>query len=177
MAMTVEADRVQVDPSQSPGRQLDPRRAPVGLDLIAESAKRRERRSFLLGIDREVQIAILAGLPAHERGNAPAPCNPGSDIPPAPTPRAPQRLIRAASTNCLACRRIGHSVAASGRARLQRGVELGMACESRLDLRFTPRVRSSRSRSATWCAETSPVMSTRARPRRERRRVPRAEPW
>src|SRR3954453_12888763 len=73
MAMTGEADRVQVDPSQSRGRELDARRAPVGLDLIAESAKRRDRRCLLLGIDREVQVAVLAGPPADERVNSPAP--------------------------------------------------------------------------------------------------------
>lgn len=60
----VEGDRVDIHPAVTGCPQLYPDRQPVGFRLVPELTEHRQATAEIGGVDGEVEITMLAGLPA-----------------------------------------------------------------------------------------------------------------
>lgn len=76
MSALFKGNRVDIHPPVTRGPQLDPDRQPVGLRRIPELAEDYQAAAEVTGIDSKVKVAMLAGLPANQRGHAPSPAHP-----------------------------------------------------------------------------------------------------
>ena len=72
-----EDDRVQVDAALRCD-QLDPHRAPVGLDAVAPTRQDRQREGLVRGVDGQVEVAVRARLPPDQHVDAPPAADPGA---------------------------------------------------------------------------------------------------
>ena len=68
----VEQHRMEIDPPASPGRKLDPSWPPIGLNLVSQPRKRRKGMTLATGVDRKVQVPVLASLFTYKCVNSPA---------------------------------------------------------------------------------------------------------
>jgi hypothetical protein len=78
VALGVEDDRMEIDPTAGLGDQFDANGTPVGLDLEAETSEGLDGGRLVLGVDGEVEIPMGSGLATREGIDPPTASNPSS---------------------------------------------------------------------------------------------------
>lgn len=73
MAVSIDHQRMDVDPATSCRHELDPVRPPVGFDGVANPVKGSEHLGFVPAVDVDVDISMRTGLTACQHVDPPSP--------------------------------------------------------------------------------------------------------